>query len=115
MRTPEETALLIALLLQRSEQKHARISLPTLRRLSKRRHIRMAFLSMVEDHLDDLGVILFELERGGYGLIPSRALEGAQIITAKQYLQNELCNGIDFDAIRDELEQHSDLEEDEEA
>lgn len=113
MRTSEETALLIVLLFRRSGQKRARISVDTLRRLSKRRHIRSAFLGKVEESLDDLGLILVELERGGYGLLPLSALDGAPPITAKRYLQDELRGAIDFEAIRKELGQEWSHEDDE--
>jgi hypothetical protein len=33
-----------------------------------------AFIDMFVPHLDDLGLILVKLDRGGYGLIPSTAL-----------------------------------------
>lgn len=114
MRTPEETALLIVLLFKRSGQRRARISVVTLRRLSKRRHIRSAFLGKVEESLDDLGLILVELERGGYGLLPLSALDGAPAITAKRYLQDEQGVAIDFEAIRKEIGQEWSLDADEE-
>ncbi|MCI0335070.1 MAG: hypothetical protein L0228_17820 [Planctomycetes bacterium] len=83
-------------------------------RLSKRRIIRTAFLDMLKAYLDDLGLILIELERGGFGLIPSRALEGAPAITAKKYLEREIQGRIRLDAIRKELEQDGEFEDDEE-
>src|SRR5690348_16037564 len=90
IRTAEDTALLLALLLKRSEQKRARISVATIRRLSKRKHIRGAFVEMLDDQLDSLGVVLVELDRGGYGLFPSSVLDVAPAITAKKYLTKDL-------------------------
>ncbi len=115
MRTPEETALLIALLFTRSKQKRARVSISTVRHLSNRRAIRSTFLNRVDDCLDDFGLILIELERGGYGLIASSILEGAPAITAKKYLQDYLRGKVDFDAIREEVAQGAGLEDDDEA
>jgi hypothetical protein len=117
IRTPEETALLIALLLKRSEQKRARISVDTVRRLSKRKRIRVSFIEMLRCHLDDLGVILVELERGGYGVIPSSILDGAPVITAKKYLTKELelikQKPSYFDKIREEIGDENNMNDDE--
>jgi hypothetical protein len=108
MRTAEETALLIALLLKRSEQRQGRLNIDTLRCLSRRKHIRGAFLRLLAEHLDDLGLILMEIDADGFGLIASSALSGAPVITAKNYLRddmNKLRRGeIDFGDIRDELD-----------
>jgi hypothetical protein len=108
MRTAEQTALLIALLFKRSEQRQARLDMDTVRCLSRRRHIRGAFVRMLAGYLDDLGLILMEIDGGGFGLIPSSALASAPAVTAKQYLANDLdklAHGeIDFHGIRDELE-----------
>lgn len=116
IRTPEETALLVALLLKRSEQKRARISVATIRRLSKRKHIRGAFVEMLDAQLDSLGVILVELDRGGFGLIPSNLLDGAPAITAKKYLSSDLADlrkgAISFDDIREELDDDVGLDDD---
>lgn len=107
MRTAEETALLLALLFKRSEQGQARLSVDTIRRLSRRRHIRSAFLEMLAKHLDDLGLILMEIDGGGFGLIASSALGGAVTITPKEYLGDDLDKlkrgEIGFNDIRDEL------------
>ena len=119
IRTPEETALLIALLLKRSDQKRARISVSTIRRLSKRKHIRGAFIEMLDKHLDSLGVILVEIDRGGFGLIPSSVLDGAPAITAKKYLSADLGKlkggKLSFDSIREELDEDIGLDEDDDA
>ncbi len=107
-RTPAETALLIALLLKRSGQERARISTETLRNLSARRHIRGAFVHLLIKHLNYLGLILIEIDRGGYGLIRSSALHAAPAISARKYLLNDLDRlrqgNMDFNDIRAELE-----------
>ncbi|MBI2218587.1 MAG: hypothetical protein HYU51_14960 [Candidatus Rokubacteria bacterium] len=109
MRTAEETAILTALLLKRANEKRARVSTKTIRRLSQRRTIRRAFLDMLEQHLDDLGVILIELDRGGYGLIAASTLDGARAVTAKKFLSKELSalrdKAINFDRLRLEVEE----------
>ena len=115
MLTPEEAALLIALLFKRAGQKRARISNATIRRLSRRSRIRGAFIDMLVPHLDDLGITMVELDRGGYGLIPSTALDGAPAITAKKHLPDELKQlkqgKLDFDEVRAEVEEEGGAEE----
>ena len=89
-RTPDETAVLIALLLVRSGQKRARVSEKTIRKLAKRRRLRAAFLAMLRHHLEDRALVIIELDDGSWGLMPSRGLEGAPAITAKRYLLEDL-------------------------
>jgi hypothetical protein len=89
-RSAEETALLVATLLKRSEQRRARVSDKTIRLLSKRRTLRDAFKERLRAELDDIGIHIVELERGGFGVIPINALDGAPAITAKKYLPEEL-------------------------
>src|SRR5699024_10645354 len=96
--------------------KWARVSVVTIRRLSKRKHIRGAFVDMLDGQLDSLGIILVELDRGGYGLIPSSMLDDAPAITAKKYLAQDLeklrQKKISFDDIREELDKDIGLDED---
>src|SRR5712692_7633072 len=102
-RTPEETALFAKLLFKKSGQKRARVSTETIRRLSGRATLRASFLNRLQGELDDLGLIMIELERGGYGLILSSALEGAPPITKKRYFNNgELA--MELGEVRAELE-----------
>lgn len=89
-RSAEETALLVAALLKRSEQRRARVSDKTIRVLAKRRTLRDAFKERLRDELDDIGIHIVELERGGFGIIPINALDGAPPVTAKKYLAEEL-------------------------
>ena len=89
-RTTEETAILVALLLKRSGQKRARLSESTIRVLSKRKTLRDAFKERLRSELDDIGIHLVQLERGGFGIIPINALDGAPAITARKYLGDDL-------------------------
>jgi hypothetical protein len=50
----------------------------------------VAFLESLNRALDDLGIHMIELERGGFGLIPISALDGAQAILAKNYISDDL-------------------------
>jgi len=115
VRTPFEAALLIALLFKRSEKSRARISNVTVKKLTKRKLLRGAFIEMLTDELDGLGVVLIELERGGFGLIPVSALSGAPSITAKKLISDELKqlrkNG-NFNDILNEIDEYEDSDED---
>ena len=111
IRTPEEVAVLTAVMFKRSTHKRARLSLQTIRRVSGRNHIRGAFIQMLTQHLEDLGLNMHELDRGGYGLIPSSALDGAPAITVKRLLSDDLKRlkqgKIDIDDFRSELDEES--------
>jgi len=89
-RSAEQTAILVSALLKRSEQRRARVSDKTIRVLSNRRTLRDAFKQRLREELDDIGIHLVQLERGGFGVIPINALDGAPAITAKKYLPEEL-------------------------
>jgi len=89
-RTVEHTAILVARLFKRANAKRARVSERTIRVLSKRKSLRVAFLDSLNKALDDLGIHMIELERGGFGLIPISALDGAQAILAKSYISDDL-------------------------
>lgn len=111
-RTAEETAILVALLQKRAAVRRARISAKTIRVLSKRRTLRTAFLETLGRELDDLGIHMIELERGGFGIIPISALDGAPAILAKRYLTDDLKklkrNEEAFTKFRAEIEQDAD-------
>ncbi|MDO9215199.1 MAG: hypothetical protein Q8Q54_16230 [Methylococcales bacterium] len=117
MRTPFQTAILIALLFKRSEKSRARISKLTIKNLSKRKLLRSVFIEMLTDELDSLGIIFIELERDGFGLISASALNGAPAITAKKFLIDDLKKlrrkEINFDDILNELDGSEDSDEDE--
>lgn len=118
-RTAEQTALLVALLLKRSEHRRARISEKTIRVLSNRKTLRDVFKESLRSELDDLGIHLVQLDIGGFGAIRIDALNGAQRIKAQEYLADDLKKlrkGDEekfFIALRDELEKIA--EEDQEA
>lgn len=117
MRTSRESALLLALLFKRSEKTRVRLSTVTVKKLSKRKHLRTAFIEKLTDQLDDIGLVLIELERGGFGLIPASALNGAPSVTAKKYLIEDLkklrSGKLTFDDILNELAPEVDADDDE--
>ena len=119
-RTASQTAILVVLLLKRAEVKRARISQKTVRLISKRTHLRRAFLNRLNDELDDLGVHMVELERGGYGMIFTSALDGANVVLAKNHILDELrqlkrLHGLEreefFETLRNELGAPDDTDE----
>lgn len=119
-RSPEETAVLVALLLLRSGQKRARVSEKTVKRLARRKRLRTAFLAMIRQHLEDRAIVMIELDDGSWGLMPSKGLEGAPTITAKKYLIDDLerlkrdKHGIAWQEFRQELEDQNGVDDDEE-
>lgn len=109
-RSAEQTAVLVGVLLKRSQQRRARLSDKTIRRLARRRTLRDAFKDRLRAELDDIGIHLVELERGGFGVIPIDALNGAPAITAKKYLPEEMKrlrndDGRLFEKLRMEVEE----------
>jgi hypothetical protein len=113
-RSTERTAVLVATLLKRSGHRRARISENTIRVLSKRRTLRDSFKERLRAELDDIGIHLVQLGRGGFGIIPIDALDGAPAITAKKYMADELRKlkkGDDdafFEKLRNEVDEDTD-------
>jgi hypothetical protein len=113
--TAEETALLITQTMRRSGLKRARISEKTIKLLSKRTHLRSAFLELLKGHLEDIGLLLVEIDTGGYGLIYYSTLNGAQPITAKKYYPKSERRNVNFALLKQEIYENTDdsLDEDE--
>jgi hypothetical protein len=102
-----QTALLMVLLLKKSGNTRARVSVKTIKLLANRERLRTVFLKELIDSLNDLGVLLIELDRGGYGLLLSTSLEGAPAITVKKYMSSDLrdvrTGKLSFEAIEKEV------------
>jgi len=73
----ETVALRLAVLLKRTEKTRARVSEKTLRILSGRTTLRDSFVVSIRNALEDFGVVSVRLDRGGFALIATSALEGA--------------------------------------
>lgn len=106
--TVDQTACVLAVMLKRSDQTRARISEKTLRLVSHRSSLRLAFLSELKVALDAYGWILVDLEIGGFGVVQAKALEAAKAVTAKRWLSSddkaELAKkDPDFTVFEDEL------------
>lgn len=88
MRTVQQTALLLAVILKRSGQNRARVSAKTIKLLAVRQHLRSAFVVELVRELAEFGWIFFEISSGGYGAVQSKTLEAAKTVTAKRFLDD---------------------------
>lgn len=80
------TALRLAVLLKRSGKSRARISDKTFRLAGERTTLRDAFVIDVRHALEDLGILVLRISRGGFALITADALEGAPAILIKHLM-----------------------------
>jgi hypothetical protein len=105
--TAQDVALLIALMLRRTGKPRGRISEVTIKTVSRRLRLRGAFLEELRGQLEDIGIMMVPLDRGGFGLLALSALEGAPSILARDHIAaevNDLRRGnIDREAIWREL------------
>jgi len=88
-RSAKQTACLLAVILNRSDQTRARVSAKTIKLLAVRQNLRSAFVVELIDALAEYNWILFELSSGGYGAVKATALEAAKAVTAKRWLTDE--------------------------
>lgn len=99
----ETVALRLAVLLKRTEKTRARVSEKTLRILSGRTTLRDSFVVSIRNALEDFGVVAVRLDRGGFALIATSALEGAPSALVKNLMpdfkklsDDKLWNELDF-------------------
>ncbi len=102
-----QSALLVALMFNRSGLKRARLTSKTLCNISGRVSLRSHFIVQLQAELDDLGLILFESERG-FGLIRYSLLNGAMVLSESSHIADELAdieldNDYDFSGVEEEL------------
>jgi hypothetical protein len=107
-RTAEDTACLLAVLLNRSGQTRARVSAKTIKKLGNRLHLRSSFVVQLADALSSqYDWIIFELMSGGYGAVQAKALEAAKAVTGMRLLtpaeRKAITRGsVDIEAFRKE-------------
>lgn len=89
MRTPDETAILLTVIIKRSGQKRARVSAKTIKLLARRSKLRTAFLELLMDAVLLRDYALVELESGGFGMIEVSSIQAAPAITARRYLSDD--------------------------
>lgn len=105
--TADQTACLLAVILNRSGQNRARVSAKTIKFLAKRKTLRGAFLNELRDALSEYSWALCELE-SGYGIEKSTLLEAAKAVTGKRWLDDDLRRAlrrgedIEFSALEEE-------------
>src|SRR5690349_2880944 len=89
--TPEDTALLIAWLMTKANMKRARLSEATVRVLLSKKHtkLRASFIRLLREELDLLGIVLVELDRGGFGVMRVSVLEGVPALLVKEHLSKD--------------------------
>ncbi len=114
-RTAHQTAIGIAFILKRSGQSRARLSEKTIRRVSRRKRLRGAFVLDVTTSLADFGWSLCELGSGGYGVIQTKSLEAAKPVLASKFLdENERKALLRADFDFDEWESEAGIEDQDE-
>lgn len=118
-RTADETAKLLAAILNRSGQNRARVSAKTIKYLAKRETLRSAFVEELKEILPDYFWVICEIESGGYGAIKAKLLEAAKPVTAKKWLgdneRRELRKGsFDFSALDSEITPEEDAPDEDE-
>src|ERR1017187_8357999 len=89
MRNAQQTAILLAIILNRSAQPRARVSAKTIKILGTRKHLRRAFVAELTDTLAEYSWTLSEIDSGGYAVMRTKALESAKPVTAKRWLTDD--------------------------
>jgi len=81
---------MLSLLLLATGQTRARISEKTIRILSKRQRLRVAFIAELIVVIDDYGWVLVELPSGGFGAVQLTAIEAAKPVTISRFMPEDL-------------------------
>lgn len=102
MRTAYQAAILLAVILNRSEQTRARVSAKTIKQLAIRTNLRSAFVVDLTVELAEFGWVLCELPSGGFGAIQSKALESAKAVTTKLLTDDERDGDLDWESLIEE-------------
>ena len=85
----QQVALLLALMQKRAERTRSRLSEKTLKNLASRTVLRDAFIYELRQALEDLGILLVRLDRGGFALVTISALDSARPILVREYVATE--------------------------
>lgn len=116
--TATQAALLLAIMVTRSEQTRARVSAKTLKVISHRERLHSSFVQDVRDDLEvNYRLIMFEIDSGGYGIVAAKAVEAAKPLTAKKWIseveRSSIRNGIvDWERLEAEIPNDIDQPED---
>lgn len=99
----ETVALRLAVLLHRSGKARGRVSDSTYRILSERQTLRESFMTRVAQWLEEFGIIIVRISRGGHALIAISALEGAPPISVKEHFPAAQRKNLTNDDLYSEL------------
>lgn len=112
----KQVALVMAVMIKRAEKTRARVSERTVKTLAGRNTLRDAFVFELRQSLEDFGVLLVRLDRGGFALVAISALEGAPTVLAKELVSAERkglqAGTLDEQALLRELGLSGDYEQD---
>lgn len=103
MNNAEQTAVLIAIAFQRSKQNRSRLSFKSLLRVACRPRCNAAFIVDVMNQVAEYGIVMVEIETGGFGLLYTRALCGAKAMPASNFLTEEDIDSPNLEVLRAEL------------
>jgi hypothetical protein len=103
MNTPNQTATLIAVAFLRSKQLRARLSNKSLQRLAGSPFTGGAYLVQVMQDIAVFGIVMAEIETGGFGLLYTRALCGAKSMPASNFLTEEEIESPNLAQLHSEL------------
>jgi hypothetical protein len=106
-------ALLLALMLKRSNKTKGRISEKTLKLISQRERLKRPFLASLQAALDDLNIQFIDLDRGGFAICYTSIFEGIPCLTAKKFIPRKERLALSLDDIFNELDMNENNIEDE--
>ena len=119
IRTSEETAIILAVMMQRAEITRARISDKTIRLVSGRKRLEGSFRVNLNTDIAEFGFVIVPLDSGGQAIIKVSALEAAKSLTSVKVLKADEIQTIKkgttpqlMDRFREELNENGDNNED---
>lgn len=108
-------ALLLALMLKRSNKTKGRVSDKTLKLISQRERLKRSFLANLQAALDDFNIQLIDLDRGGFAICYTSIFEGIPCLTAKKFIPKKERVALSLDEIFNELGMNGNDLEDEDS
>lgn len=112
MNNAQQTAALIATAFIRSRQHRVRLSFKSFQRLAAKSIITAAFTVEVMQCAAEYGVVMVEINTGGFGLMYANALIGARSMPAANFLTEEEIDSPDMAALHKELSYGPSTDED---
>ena len=108
IRTAEESAVILSIMLTRANVTRARISDKTIKLVSGRVQLKESFRIALNCDIEEYGFTIINLHSGGQAIIKISALDAAKSFTARSLLTDEEIKGLkkgtlDLDLFREEL------------